>query len=210
MKHLIIIGAGGMGRTYFDMARESVGYGEVFDIKGYLDDNTAALDGFKGYPPMLGKISDYQVEDGDVFVCSVGGDIRKQLMEMILSRGGKFMTMIHHTARIGTNVEIGEGTVVGAFTTIGSEAKIGKCNMIQSYVVIGHDSVIGDMNRIDTHATIVGGVHIENETNIYTAAVINHGATVESNARVAACSFVIRTVKSGTLVKGNPAKTMKL
>ena len=50
MKHLIIIGAGGMGRTLFDIARESMGYGEIFDIKGYLDDNTHALDNYDNYP----------------------------------------------------------------------------------------------------------------------------------------------------------------
>ena len=27
MKNLVIIGAGGMGRTIFDVARESIGYG---------------------------------------------------------------------------------------------------------------------------------------------------------------------------------------
>ena len=39
MNNLIIIGAGGMGRTFYDWARESVGYGKEFVIKGFLDDN---------------------------------------------------------------------------------------------------------------------------------------------------------------------------
>lgn len=80
--------------------------------------------------------------------------------------------------------------------------------MIQSYTVIGHDDIIGDWNRIDTHVTCVGGIVIENHVNIHTAAVIGHHVVVESEANVGACSFVIRRVKSGTTVFGNPARKL--
>ena len=208
MKRLIIIGAGGMGRTFYDMACESIGYETDYVIKGFIDDNVDALDGFKNYPPLLGTIADYQPATDDIFVCSIGGSARRKCMETILSREGMFLTMIHKTARIGTNVEIGEGTVIGAFTTIGADAKVGKCNLIQSYTIIGHDSRIGDWNRIDTHVTLVGGTIVEDEADIHTSAMISHNVTIESNSRVAACSFVIRRVKSGTTVMGNPAKRL--
>lgn len=208
MKQLIIIGAGGMGRTLYDMARESVGFGTEYEIKGFIDDNIAALDGFENYPPMLGTINGYQPKEDEVFVCSIGGGSRRKCMEEIIARGGSFLTMIHKTARIGTNVEIGEGTIVGAFTSIGADAKVGRYNLIQSYTVVGHDSRIGDWNRIDTHVTLVGGTIVEDEADIHTSAMINHKVVVESNSRVAACSFVIRRVKSGTTVMGNPAKKL--
>ncbi len=208
MKHLVIIGAGGMGRTMFDMARESVGYGVDFDIKGYIDDNTHALDAFSNYPPMLSSIADYLPQPDDIFICSIGGISRRKCMEEIISRGGRFLTMIHKTARLGTNVHIGDGTVIGAFTSIGADARVGKCNLIQSYTVIGHDSRIGDWNRIDTHVTLVGGTIVEDEADIHTAAMISHNVTIESRSRVAACSFVIRRVRTGTTVMGNPAKRL--
>ena len=197
-----------MGRTFFDMAKESLGFGIGYDIKGFIDDNTAALDGFENYPPMLGTISGHVPAKDEVFVCSIGGGSRRKCMEEIVAKGGRFLTMIHRTARLGTNVEIGEGTVIGAFTTIGADAKVGKYNMIQSYTVVGHDSRIGDWNRIDTHVTLVGGTIVEDEADIHTGATISHNVTVESNSRVAACSFVIRRVKSGTTVMGNPAKRL--
>lgn len=208
MKQLVIIGAGGMGRTFYDMARESVGYGSDYAIKGFIDDNTAALEGFKNYPPMLGTISGYQPTPDEVFVCSIGGGSRRKCMEEIIAKGGSFLTMIHQTARLGMNVVVGEGTVVGAFTTIGADAQVGKYNLIQSYTVVGHDSRIGDWNRIDTHVTLVGGTIVEDEADIHTGAMISHKVTIESNSRVAACSFVIRRVKSGTTVMGNPAKRL--
>lgn len=208
MKHLIIIGAGGMGRTMYDMARESNGYGIEYDIRGFIDDNIAALNDFANYPPLIAPIQGYQPKEDEVFVCSIGGAARKKCIEEIISKGGSFLTMIHSTARIGTNVQIGEGSIVGAFTTIGADAKVGKYNLIQSYTVIGHDTIIGDWNRIDTHVTLVGGTKVQDETDIHTSAMISHNVTIESRSRVAACSFVIRRVKEGTTVMGNPAKKL--
>ena len=208
MKQLIIIGAGGMGRTLYDLAKESVGYKTDFIIKGFIDDNTAALDGFENYPPMLGTISGYQPKNNEVFICSIGGNARRKCMEEIIEKGGSFFTLVHQTARIGTNAKIGEGTIVGAFTAIGADATVGKYNLIQSYTVVGHDSHLGDWNRIDTHVTLVGGTIVEDNAIIYTGAMISHNVVIESDSRVAAMSFVIKKVKSGTTVMGNPAKKL--
>lgn len=208
MKNLIIIGAGGMGRTIYSNAMESVGYGEKFLIKGFIDDNLQALDGFEGYPPVIGTIKDYEPQADDVFVSSIGGESRRQCMEEIISRGGEFMELIHKTARIYTNAKLGKGNFIGAYSVIGNDAEIGDYNMIQSYTVIGHDAKIGNWNRIDTHVTCVGGIVIEDEVNIHTSAVISHNVRVETGAHVGALSFVIRKVKAGTTVMGIPAKRL--
>ena len=208
MKRLIIIGAGGMGRTVYSNALESVGYGDAFEVKGFIDDDLHALDGFPNYPPVVGTISGYQPEADDVFVCSIGGASRKPCMENIISRGGEFINVIHRTARLLTNVVIGKGNFIGADTVIGNDVVIGNYNMIQSYTIIGHDVRMGDFNRIDTRVTCVGGVVIEDEVNIHSSAVISHKVTVESKSRVAALSFVIKDVKTGTTVIGNPAKRL--
>lgn len=205
MKNLIIIGAGGMGRTLYSNALESVGYGDLFTMKGFIDDNLDALDKFGNYPPVIGTIRDYVPQKDDVFVSSIGGAVRRSCIEKILGGGGEFVNVIHKTARILTNAQLGEGNYVGADTVIGNDAVVGDYNMIQSYTVIGHDARIGNWNRIDTHVTCVGGVVIEDEVDIHSSAVISHGVRVEKGARVGALSFVIKDVKAGTTVVGNPA-----
>lgn len=210
MKNLIIIGAGGMGRTIYSNALESVGYGEKFVVKGFIDDNLAALDAFENYPPIVGTIRDYQPQPDDVFVSSIGGASRRACMEEIIRRGGEFMELIHETARIYQNARLGKGNFIGAFSVIGNDAVVGDYNMIQSYTVIGHDAHIGNWNRIDTHVTCVGGIVIEDEVNIHTGAVISHNVTVGTGAHVGALSFVIRKVKPGTTVCGNPAKKLEI
>ena len=208
MKNLIIIGAGGMGRTVYSNALESVGYGEEFVVKGFIDDNLDALDGFPNYPPVIGSIRDYQPQEDDVFVSSMGGASRRPCMEEIIRRGGEFMNLIHQTARLLTNVKLGKGNFIGAYTVIGNDVVVGDYNMIQSYTIIGHDAKVGNYNRIDTHVTCVGGVVIEDDVNIHTSAVISHKVVVETGAHVGALSFVIKKVKAGTTVMGNPAKKL--
>ena len=208
MNNLIIIGAGGMGRSLYDNAQESVGYGEIFVVKGFIDDNLAALDGYPNYPPVIGTIKDYIPQENDVFVSSIGGASRRACMEAVISRGGTFINLIHSTARIRKNVRLGTGNFIGAYVAIGNDTEIGDYNMIQTYTVIGHDSRVGNWNRIDAHVVCVGGIVIEDETVIHTSAVISHNVTVETGAHVGALSFVIRKVRAGTTVIGNPAKRL--
>ena len=205
MKNLVIIGAGGMGRTVYSNALESVGYGVEFVVKGFIDDNVNALDGFRNYPPVIGTIRDYVPQKDDVFASAIGGGVRRACIERILSRGGVFINLIHSTARILTNARLGQGNFIGAYSVIGNDAVVADFNMIQTYTVIGHDSRIGSWNRIDTHVTCVGGVVIDDEADIHTSAVISHGVRVEACAHVGALSFVIKNVKAGTTVVGNPA-----
>ncbi len=207
MKQLVIIGAGGMGRTMYSNAIESVGYGTEFRIKGFLND-FSSLDKFENYPPIIGSIDGYQPEEGDVFISSIGDKLRKQCIEKVLNKGGEFINLIHKTARLYTNVKLGKGNFIGAYTVIGNDAIVSDFNMIQSYTVIGHDAKIGSWNRIDTHVTCIGGIVVEDSVNIHTSAVIGHNVVVESNANVGACSFVMRKVKAGTTVFGNPAKRL--
>lgn len=209
MKQLIIIGGGGMGRSIYSMAEESVGYGTEFEIKGFLDDNLHSMDGFEGYKPVLGTIHDYQIEEDDVFVCSIGDVATKaKLCDDISNRGAKFYTLISKTATIRKNAKMGDGCIIGNYTTIGTDAVLGKNCLIQSFASVGHDCILGDYVRMDTRSMCVGGVVIKDRASIYTMAVVSHKVVVGEDAHVAALSFVIRKVKPGTTVFGNPAKML--
>ena len=210
MKQLVIIGAGGMGRTVYDIAREGVGYGVEYEIKGFLDDNPGALDGFVGYPPVIGAIDTYEVAEGDVFTWSIGNvRTKRACCEKILGKGGEFMTLVHKTARVGTNARIGKGSIVAANVSVGADAWIGDFVLVQAYSVVAHDVSVGDWARIDTHVVCVGGTVVGEEATVYTNSVVNHQVVVEKGATVAASSFVIRRVKSGTTVYGNPARRLE-
>lgn len=207
MKHLIIIGAGGMGRCLYSLATNGKGYQGIFDIKGFLDDNMSALDGFNGYPPMLAKIADYQVQEDDVFTCSIGDVQTKiKICESLKAKGAQFITLIHKNSSIGLNTKIGEGSIIDEGVHIDPDVTIGEQCLLQTQAIIGHDSIIEDYVRIDTHCSLVGGTIVKRGACIYTHAMINHNVVIGEDAVVGACSFVIKKVKPGTTVFGVPAK----
>lgn len=209
MKKLVIIGAGGMGRSVYCIAKGCIGYGTEFVVKGFIDDDLSQLDNFEGYPPMLGTIDDYVIEEDDVFVCSIGDTKTKKLLcEKLKARGAKFQTLIHKTAIVRQNAKIGDGCIIADFASVGADCTIGENSLVQTFAIAAHDCKIGNYARIDTHATCVGGVVIEDTATIHTSAVVSHNVVVGEGATVAALSFVIKKVKPGITVYGNPAKTL--
>ena len=209
MKKLVIIGAGGMGRSVYCIAKGCIGYGTEFVVKGFIDDDLSQLDNFEGYPPMHGTIDDYVIEEDDVFVCSIGDTKTKKLLcEKLKARGAKFQTLIHKTAIVRQNAKIGDGCIIADFSSVGADCTIGENSLVQAFAIVAHDCKIGNYARIDTHATCVGGVVIEDTATIHTSAVVSHNVVVGEGATVAALSFVIKKVKPGTTVYGNPAKIL--
>lgn len=205
MKHLIIIGAGGLGRQMYAWAKECKEYLVDFDLKGFLDDNPHALDCFDGYPPVLSGIASYEVKPDDAFLLAMGdNENRIKCISAIKDKGGVFPTIIHPGAFVYTD-KIGEGCFITPLASIGVDAVIGDHCLIQGGALIGHDVKIGNNVRIDCNVVCVGGIQIGNNVCIHTGAIINHGVTVEDESMVGAMSFVIRKVKRGTTVYGNPA-----
>ena len=207
MKNLLIIGARGFGREVINLAMQCDGYQTLFQIKGFLDDKKNALDTFNGYPPIIDSVENYDVKDDDVFVCGIG-DVqqKKKYVQIILDKGGCFISLVHPTALINPTAAIGKGLLVFPFAQVGSAAIVGDYVLIQSYAGIAHDVKIGDYSRIDVQVLCVGGVIVGNDVTIHSGAVLNHKVVVEDNAVIGATSFVIRKVKQGTTVFGNPAR----
>jgi sugar O-acyltransferase (sialic acid O-acetyltransferase NeuD family) len=206
MKNLIIIGAGGMGRSFYYFAKRSLGYETEFVVKGFLDDNLNALKMFKGYPPVLETVSDYTVLEDDVFTCSIGDVLsKKKCIDILLQKKARFISLIDKTAEIQMNARVGNGCVLLSYAAVGVDAVVGDFTIVQSFAGVSHDCIVGRNCRIDKLVTIVGGVKIGDDVTIHTGAVISHNVVIGNGATVGANSFVIRKVKSGATVCGNPA-----
>ena len=210
MKNLLIIGARGFGRDIFNLALECQRYRADYQIKGFLDDKSDALDAFNNYPPIIDSVENYVVGENDLFICALGDvQYKKKYIQMILNKGGEFTTLIHPTASVDSNAKVGNGCIILQNAVLGSGSIVGDFVLIQISTIIGHDSQIGNYARIDCHAVCVGGVIIEDEVTIHTSAIINHKVIVGKKAIVGAASFVIRKVKEDTTVYGNPAVKLK-
>ncbi len=206
MKNLIIIGARGFGREYYSGCSLRDDYGKEFIIKGFLDDKATALDGFEGYPPILGPVETYEIQEGDVFTCALGDPFyRKKYVDIIRAKGGRFMSIINPRAIIHPNAEIGEGVMIGSFCTISSNVTIGDFTTVQAHCNLGHDATVGDFCALESFCFMGGGASLGDNVTLHTRATILPHMKVEDNATVGAGSVVTRKVKAGTTVFGVPA-----
>lgn len=196
-----------MGRSVYCIAKGCIGYGTVFIVKGFLDDDPSQLDHFDGYPPILGTIDDYEIQENDVFVCSIGSTkTKKMICERLKAKGAKFNTLIHKTAIVRQNSKIGDGCIIAEYASVGADCQIGENTLVQTFSIVAHDCMVGSYVRIDTHATCVGGVIVEDCVTIHTSAVVSHKVVIGEGATVGACSFVMKKVKPNSSVFGIPAK----
>ena len=210
MKHLIIIGARGAGRETFLTATKSFGYDHEFDVKGFLDGKADALDGLEGYPPIISPVESYQLVDDDVFVCALGDPKwRKYYSDIILEKGGEFITLIDKTARIGRNAKIGKGCIIRDYAMISCDVSIGDYTYIQPFTVIGHDAVVGNFCHLNTYAFMGGYSVMDDMAVIHTRGTLIPHKKMGKGATIGVGSVAMTNVKSETTVIGIPAKRIK-
>ena len=211
MKNLVIIGAGGFGREMFATAREAVGYGETFTVKGFLDGNPSALDGFSGYPEIIGTPETYQIEENDVFITALGSiAARRRCAAMIEERGGRFISVIHRSASIGPNVTVGDGSLVAHNVVLTADIKVGRHSCVFHGTVIGHDTVLEDFTHVYSLVSVGGGVLIAKGASVFPGARIVPRVEIGAGATVGIGSAVVRGVPPGVTVFGVPAERLRI
>lgn len=157
MKKIILIyGSGGHGRVVADAVESRSARSRVF----FFDDATQ---------PYNSKF-----KRNRKLVIGIGNnEVRKKVSETI---SHAFGTVIHPSAQIAKDVEIGEGTVVLANAVIQTGAVIGKHCIINANVVIDHDVVIGDF------VSIYPGAYIGGNAIVTELKTIEPNQVVERNA----------------------------
>lgn len=200
MSKLVIIGARAMGRETYAYACEC-----GMEVKGFLDSNTNALDGFDGYPPILDSVEGYTPCAEDVFVVALGEPEHKvKYAQIIAAKGGKFISVIHPTSYIGKNVKIGVGCIICPNTTITSETEVGSHVVINIGASVNHDNRIGDGSTICPGARLAGRVCIGKGVFVGTGALIIPDVQLGDNVFVAAGAAVTKSFEKGRLM-GVPA-----
>lgn len=152
-EEVIIIGAGGHGKVIADAIIKLGKY----ELKGFVDAQEPIGNIiFNGYKVIENQQNiESLINETTKFVIGIGNnEVRKNLKDQ-LSEKIEWATIIHPTAVIAQDVEIGVGSVVLANTIINAGSTIGEFTIIDSGTIVDHDCEIGDFNHL-TIGTLVG------------------------------------------------------
>lgn len=154
-------------------------------------------------------ISSFNPKTHAIIVAVADSYVRKNVVEKLPTET-TFFTFVHPTAQImAENIEIGDGSFVGANSILTTNIKIGKHAILNRGNQIGHDTIIGDYYSGMPGAIVSGNVrlgdcvYMGNNSTVKEKMIVCDNVTIGSNATV-----VKNIVISGVYV-GVPAKFLK-
>ena len=174
MHDLMILGAGGHGRTLCEMAR-LLGYADIV----FLDENPSLC--HETNKLIIGKISELplHINAANNVVIGIGNNkVRKQLYQQLICLGMQPVTLIHPFAFASPSASISVRSVVLAGAVVGANATLGAGTIVNSHSTLDHDSILGDFAHLGV------GVHLAGSAEIGKSAFLQAGTVGGYNAKV--------------------------
>ena len=161
MKRLIILGAGGYGRTVQDIAQQ-LGYSSIV-----LDDAdpTHPLSSFLSY-----------INPTTSFIPAFGNNsFRLEWINRIEESGGQLVTLIPPTASVSPTATISPGTVILPHAIVNTDVIINRGCIINLGAIVDHGCILEEGVHICLGAIVKGENRIEKCSKIEAGEVVERG-----------------------------------
>ena len=136
MKKLLILGAGGFGKTVMDMAQQLGEYDKI----AFLDDG-------KTGPGILGACGEYAMfadEQTEVYPAFGNNEIRMRWLEVLEEEGILIPTLVHPRAYVSPMASLGTGSVVLPMAVVNTGVQVGNGCIVNIGALVDHDTVLED------------------------------------------------------------------
>lgn len=180
-----------------------------------LVDNRDVLSPFDGVPVLIGESGldawlDRRGGARGLFAAiAVGGTRgrdRIELMDLLQARGLNPLTVIHRTAFVATDAQVGEGCQILAQAAVCTHVRLGSGVIVNTAASVDHDCVIGNGTHIAPGARLAGEVTVGERAFVGVGAIVLPRIHIGEGAIVGAGAVVTKNVRPGATVIGNPAR----
>ncbi|NMV41895.1 acetyltransferase [Ralstonia insidiosa] len=155
MKRLLIVGAGGHGRSVAEAACAAGQYAVV----GFIDDVTEVRQVW-AWPAVVGATSDLaKYRDlADAAIVAIGkNDLREKLCERLQAANFELATIVHPRAIVSPSAMIGVGSAIMAGAIVGTEAELGIGAIVNCGAVVDHHCQVQSFGHLGVNAAMAGG-----------------------------------------------------
>ena len=210
MKPVIIAGAGGHTRVLIAslsaLNRRILG---ILDPDPSIAGHNIAGVPVVGNDDRIGDFAPTSVEIVNGIGSIKSTETRRVLFQKFKNGGYSFAGVVHPTALVMEDVQMGEGVQILAGAIVQTGCVIGDNVIINTGAVIDHDCVIGAHVHVAPGAVLSGAVEIGPMAHIGTAAAIIQGIKIGACAVVGAGAVVIDDVPANVTVAGVPARLVE-
>ncbi len=202
-RRILIVGGGGFGREVYCWMRDA--WPAARDrFTGFLDADPSRGGAEGG---VIGDPDTYQPLPGDGLLLGVGIPVvRRRLAEVLLARGGRFLTLVHPTAVVVPSAVVGEGTIVCPHGIVSDAATLGRGVLVNYHASVAHDASVGDYGVLSPYATLGGFARVGADVFLGLHASVGPGRRVGDRSKVSANSSALADVPTDTLVYGVPGR----
>ena len=167
MKKLLILGAGGYGRTVFELAQLL----DCYDKIAFLDDG-------RNGPNVLGGCSEYAMfadDHTEVYPAFGNNEVRLHWLELLEEEGIHVPTLIHPRAYVSPSARIGTGTVILPMAVVNTNTVVGSGCILNIGALVDHDCVLGAGVHIAPGAIVKADNRIPDGWKVESGEVIGNG-----------------------------------
>jgi sugar O-acyltransferase (sialic acid O-acetyltransferase NeuD family) len=159
-----------------------------------------------GLDPYVKPLREFDPEEWELMVAVAESSARFDIVSRLPSNT-RYFSFIHQTALImDSNVEIGYGSFIGAYSILTTNIKIGNHALLNRGNHIGHDCEIGDFFSAMPGSIVSGNVKIFDCVYLGNNSTIKEKISINSHCTVGMNAAVIKNINEiGTYV-GVPAK----
>lgn len=207
MNHeLIIIGAGGHGRVVADAARCSGVWTKIV----FVDDQYAESK-WSGDVEIIAPLDQLPSLAGTRChaIVAIGDNrLRLDLQGRLKNMGFTLATIIHPSAQIARDVNIGHGSVLLANSVVNVGAVLGESVIINTAATVDHNGRIGDGVHLSPGVNLAGNVVIGEGAWLGIGAAVVNDCAIGRFATVGAGAVVINDIPDAATAVGIPAKPL--
>jgi sugar O-acyltransferase (sialic acid O-acetyltransferase NeuD family) len=192
MKRLLIVGAGGHGRS----VAEAVLAAGKYELVGFVDDAAPALQQVWDLPVFgatadLVRCRDY----ADAAIVAIGNNrLREALQQRLYPAGFELATVVHPQAMVSPRAIIGAGCAVMAGAIVGTGAQLGAGVIVNCGAVVDHDCRVGDFGHLGVNAAMAGGSVLGHSAWMQAGSVLGYEAMVEAGRVLGPGEAVNKTI----------------
>jgi sugar O-acyltransferase (sialic acid O-acetyltransferase NeuD family) len=203
---IFVVGAGGFGREVIHWARDA--WPDVANkISGFLASDSGALDSRPSTIPIIADPSDFCPEEGSGFVLAIGiPAVRRRVAESLLSRGARFLTLVHPTAIVAPTARIGEGCVICPHAIVSDATTVGRFTLMNYHSSLAHDAATGEFAVLSPYAALGGGAEIGADAFLGLHASVGPGKRLGPRTKVSANSAALSDAPADSIVFGVPGR----